>query len=244
MAEVAESQRGAGQQPARLRRRGERLTVHFDQREVLMSRFLVIAALLANSFTVNAQTAETVGAPSVKEGDSWTYVRSDKMDRTRAAKYTTTVKSVSADGYVTAVEPLEGSMTAREDRYNKDGNLVDFEGFKFQPFVGIYEFPLSAGKQWESKYTWFSPTANAQLSGTRRNKVAGWETVKTPAGEFKALKITAETQIMGRSGFGSSTQATYWYAPDVRRLVRVETKGFGAAARDEVVELVSYKLAQ
>jgi hypothetical protein len=78
-----------------------------------MSRFLLFAALLASSLAVPAQTPETVSAPGVKEGDSWTYTRSDKMDRTRASKYTTTVKSVSADGYVTSIEPHEGSMTAR-----------------------------------------------------------------------------------------------------------------------------------
>lgn len=209
-----------------------------------MSRFLCLAVVLVSSLAVSAQTSEPVGAPSVKEGDSWTFARSDKMDRTRAAKYSVTVKSVSADGYVTFVQPIEGTMEAREDRFTKDGNPVEFEGFKYQPFVGIYDFPLSAGKQWESKYTWWSPTANAQLSGTRRAKVAGWETVKTPAGEFKALKITAETQIMGRSGYGSSIQITSWYAPEVRRVVRTETKGFGAAARDEVLELVGFKLAQ
>lgn len=209
-----------------------------------MSRILLFAALLVSSLAATAQNTETVGAPGVKEGDTWTYSRFDKLDRTRAAKYTTTVKSVSTDGYVTSVEPTEGSMTAREDRYTKDGNLVMFEGFEFKPFVGLYEYPLSAGKQWESKYTWWSPTANAQLSGTRRVKVVGWEAVKTPAGEFKALKISAETQIMGRGGMGSSVQSTLWYVPEVRRAVRLETKGFGAAARDEVIELVSYKLAQ
>ena len=209
-----------------------------------MSRILLFAVLLFSSLAITAQNTETVGAPGVKEGDTWTYSRSDKLDRTRAAKYTTTVKSVSTDGYVTSVEPIEGSMTAREDRYTKDGNPIEFEGFKYQPFIGVYDFPLSDGKQWESKYTWWSPTANAQLSGTRRAKVAGWETVKTPAGEFKALKVTHEVQIMGRSGFGSSVQATFWYSPEARRTVRSDVKGFGAAARDEVTELVSYKLAQ
>jgi len=209
-----------------------------------MSRILLFAVLLFSSLAITAQNTETVGAPGVKEGDTWTYSRSDKLDRTRAAKYTTTVKSVSTDGYVTSVEPIEGSITAREDRYTKDGNPIELEGFKYQPFIGVYDFPLSAGKQWESKFTWWSPTANAQLSGTRRVKVVGWETVKTPAGEFKAIKVNAETQIMGRGGFGSSTQSTLWYAPEARRTVRFETKGFGGAARDEVVELVSYKLAQ
>jgi hypothetical protein len=208
-----------------------------------MSRLLFSAALVMSSLAVSAQTTDTVSAPPVKEGDSWTFVRSDKMDRTRAAKYITTVKSVSADGYVTSIDPNEGSMTAREDRYTKDGNPIEFEGFKFQPFIVIYDFPLLAGKQWESKYTWSNP-AGALLTGTRRAKVVGWETVKTPAGEFKAMKITAETQIMGRGGFGSSIQQTLWYVPEVRRPVRVESKGFGASARDEVIELLSYKLAQ
>lgn len=209
-----------------------------------MSRMLFFATLLLSPLAVWAQTADSVTAPVVKEGDSWTYVRSDKMDRTRAAKYTTTVKSVSGDGYVTFVEPLEGSMTAREDRYNHDGNPMHLEGQKFEPFVPVYSFPLSPGKQWDGKYSWWSATVNNQISATRNAKVVGWETVKTPAGEFKALKVTSETQIIGRGGFGSSTQITQWYAPEVRRAVRVEFKGFGAAARDEVTELVSYKLAQ
>lgn len=208
-----------------------------------MVRSLFVVASLALSLAVSAQSPDAVTAPQVKEGDTWTYARSDALDRARAAKYTTTVKSVAADGYVTSVQPLEGSMTAREDRYTKDGNPIEFEGVKFDPFVTVFSFPMSAGKQWDSKHTWFSPAGNFQLSGARRTKVVGWETIKTPAGEFKALKFTAETQIMGRAGFGSSTQNTYWYAPEVRRLVRTENKGFGGAARDEVIELISFKLA-
>jgi hypothetical protein len=208
-----------------------------------MLRSLLFPALLAVSFSVPAQSSDSATAPSFKEGDTWTYTRTDKMDRTRAAKFSTTVKSVTADGYVTSVQPIEGSMSPREDRFTKEGNPIELEGFKYQPFVGLYDFPLSPGKQWESKFTWWSAQANADLSGTRRTKVVGWETVKTPAGEFKALKLVAETQIMGRGGFGSSNQVTVWYAPEVRRAVRSEFKGFGAAARDEVTELVSYKLA-
>jgi hypothetical protein len=209
-----------------------------------MSRFLCTAVLLTASIAVTAQTPDTVGAPAVKQGDSWTYSRADKMDRTRAAKYTTTVKSVSPAEYETSIEVLEGSMAAREDRYTIDGNPIVFEGQKFEPFIPVFSFPLSIGKEWQGKFSWRSATANVPISGTRRVKVIGWETVKTQAGEFKALKISSESQFIGRGGYGSSNQVTQWYAPEVRRIVRAETKGFGGAARDEVVELVSYKLAQ
>jgi hypothetical protein len=205
---------------------------------------LALTLLLAISFAKSAQGTDTVAAPAVKEGDSWTFTRADRMDRSRAAKYVTRVKSVSGTGYVTAIEPTEGSISPREDTYTADGNPVAFEGFKFEPFIGVFDFPLTVGKQWESKYTWWSPQANTNLSGARRTKVVGWDSVKTPAGEFKAMKISAETQIMGRGGFGSTIQTTLWYAPEVRRTVRVEVKGFGGAARDEVVELVEYKLVQ
>jgi hypothetical protein len=201
--------------------------------------FSVVVASLAW-----AQVGESVDAPSFKPGDSWTYVRTDKLDRSRNAKYSLTVKSVSDSGHVTSRELLEGSVSASDDEYTREMNPIVFEGQKFDPYVQVFSFPLAPGKQWEGKYSFWSSAVNLQFNGSRANRVEGWETVRTPAGEFKALKITFAGHARNQYGRGSEFQGTWWYSPEVRRFVRAETKAFGGAPRDELIELVSFKPAQ
>jgi len=207
-----------------------------------MKQLLIISFLLGLIPNAFAQSSDAVSLPTFKPGDSWTYTRVDKLDRTRSGKYVVTVTSTSGEGYETAIQVVEGSFPGWADRYAKDGNPVSFEGQAFDPFIPLYSFPLATGKQWEGKYSWWG-RANTRLTAARRATVVGWESVKTPAGEFKALKMTSETQISSQFGFGTQIQAIVWYASEVRRPVRIETKWVGGLSRDEVTELVAYKPA-
>jgi hypothetical protein len=189
-----------------------------------------------------AQSGDQVEAPSFKPGDSWTYVRTDRFSATRNAKYVVTIKSVSDRGHETSREALEGTIIGDGDEFTYEMNAIVFEDQRFQPYIPNYRFPLAPGMRWAGTYTFTS--YGALWETTRANRVAGWETVRTPAGEFKTLKIVFEGS--GRSRMGNIQNqftGTVWYCPEVRRAVRTEFKS-QRPPRDERVELVSFKPAR
>ena len=189
-----------------------------------------------------AQSVEQVEVPSFKPGDSWTYVRTDRFGVTRNAKYVMTIKSVSDRGHETSREALEGTIIGSGDEFTREMNPIVLEDQRFEPYIPIFSFPLKPGKTWEGTYTFTS--FGSLWEATRAQRVEGWETVKTAAGEFKTLKITFTGN--GRSRMGplqSQFTGTLWYSPEVRRVVLTEFKS-QRPPRDERVELVSFKPAQ
>jgi hypothetical protein len=53
--------------------------------------------------------------------------------------------------------------------------------------------------------------------------VLGWETVKVPAGEFRAMKVERTMYLGDYETFRGITQRTEteWYAPDIRGAAKV-----------------------
>jgi hypothetical protein len=198
--------------------------------------FLVVSAALA-------QSGDTVGAPALKPGDSWTYTQIDKLDRSRNAKFAVTVKSVSERGHEVSRQVLEGTLGGTDDQYTYELNPIVLEGQKYEPFIPAFSFPLAPGKKWEGKFSFWISSGSLQFTATRSSHVEGWESVRTPAGDFKALKITFHQRAMNQFGRGTEIQGTLWYSPDVRRFVRTELRAFGGAPRDQVIELVGFKPA-
>jgi uncharacterized lipoprotein YddW (UPF0748 family) len=64
--------------------------------------------------------------------------------------------------------------------------------------------------------------------------VVGWETVEVPAGKFRALRVEAT-----HDGRRNGPQVTAWYAPEVKRYVRLIAQAV-RSSREEV--LLGYKL--
>ena len=56
-----------------------------------------------------------------------------------------------------------------------------------------------------------------------RGKVLGWETVKVPAGEFRAMKVERTMYLADYDTFRGNTQRTEteWYAPDIRGAAKI-----------------------
>jgi hypothetical protein len=208
----------------------------------MMKRMFLALFSLGVASLAWAQAGEQVTAPpSFKPGDSWTYVRTDRFSATRNMKYVVTIKSVSDSGHETSREALEGTITGSGDLLTREMNPIVLEDQKYEPYISVYSFPLAPGKKWEGTYTFTSFGALWEV--TRTNRVDGWETVKTAAGEFKALKIIFSGN--GRSRMGSFTghfDGILWYSPEVRRLVLQEFKS-QRPPRDERLELVGFKPA-
>lgn len=207
-----------------------------------MKRMFLALFSLAIASLGWAQSGEQVGAPSYKPGDSWTYARTDRFSATRNAKYVVTIKSISDSGHETAREALEGTITGSGDLFTREINPIVLEDQKYEPYVSVYSFPLTPGKKWEGTCTFMSYGALWEM--TRTSRVEGWETVKTAAGEFKALKVVFSGN--GKSRVGSLInhyEGISWYSPEVRRVVLSEFKS-QRPPRDERTELVSFKPAK
>lgn len=80
------------------------------------------------------------------------------------------------------------------------------------PPLPIIKYPMTPGKTWNWKGSLKSPTQT--VNATALLKTGPRETVKTPAGEFKACKVDLYLTITQGS---KSTQVknSYWFAPRV-----------------------------
>jgi len=94
----------------------------------------------------------------------------------------------------------------------------------------IIKFPLFVGKKWA-----MAPGNTVVLYGLFGTgsfplniQVMSFEDVETPAGRFKAFRMDCKV--------GIEWFVSFWYAPDVRNIIRVETE------RDGVFELISYSV--
>lgn len=111
-------------------------------------------------------------------------------------------------------------------------------------------FPLSQGKSWDLGFTEANPNRNFKSEKWDNHfTVVGYETVKVPAGKFRALKIESEghweaelapsqSVVQGAESrqdsatvvsqvrrtlprnVGGKTYKAFWYAPEVKRWVK------------------------
>jgi hypothetical protein len=83
-------------------------------------------------------------------------------------------------------------------------------------------------------------------------QVHGWESITVPAGTFRALRVESAGRRSARVGYRGGAQAGQfktiaWYAPEVKRLARLEHKVWSADSfspeivNDDVLELLAYR---
>ncbi|WP_242538917.1 hypothetical protein [Trinickia acidisoli] len=161
---------------------------------------LAVALVLAACNAPYAAMAQSIDAPSLKEGDSWTYadtVEKGPSGWTQTHDELTIQRVTDSHIYFTAKQ-AGSAQNGHEAITDSDwGRTREFDGNEVvvnRPLA----FPLTAGKHWEVQYT--EPHPNPRLSSetwTTKYKVVGFEDVTVPAGTFHALKIEAEGQWRG-----------------------------------------------
>jgi hypothetical protein len=107
------------------------------------------------------------------------------------------------------------------------------------------EFPLQRGKSWSFKVTVTGETFVSEQTSER--KVVGFETVKTPAGEFQAFKIFAVERIRFRPNAQTTwnegtANFTYWLTTINGKLVFLKNEYENSFGRTFTRELVSAQL--
>jgi hypothetical protein len=184
-------------------------------------RSLIAAALVAAALPATAQVA----APALKAGDSWTYRMVNNYNRQVVGDWTREVKGTTAGGI--QVDTRAGGMSSesvfRAPGEMASGALGDRARGTMEPAFQLTPFPLAEGRSWSQKVVRTEPGTNERREMLVQGRVGSWETVKVPAGEFKAIKVERTMYLGDYDTFRGITirTETEWYAPDVRGPVKV-----------------------
>ncbi|MEQ5843860.1 hypothetical protein N0A02_30835 [Paraburkholderia acidicola] len=161
--------------------------------------------------------AESTTAPTLKPGDTWTYV--DTIETAPNGWHQThdeiAVVRTTADHIYFEEKPAGATQAAREILAGADWsrwrNVNGTDTMVNQPL----SFPLSVGKTWEVKYTEAHPNVKHDSESFDTHfKVVGPESIEVPAGKFQAIKIeaegewTAQTAASRSAGSGTVSNQT------------------------------------
>lgn len=164
----------------------------------------------------------TAERPQYADGDRWVYSRNGEREEQEFVKYESgsyVIKRKLRDRTVFRVYSSEGNMTKEVD----EGGRVLREYVKELPH---FRFPLRVGKKWYETYY------SGAIRRTVRAEVTAYETITVPAGKFWAFKLEVINQRTDRE---RPAYETLWYTPEVKRLVKYQSREFQTD-----LELVEY----
>lgn len=201
-----------------------------------MKHFLFL--LLLMPLIVQAADPTQVEKPSFSPGEEWGYRRVDMWRNEEIERWQQTVTNVVGD-HVT----LEWNVVDSEDEKRKGSITEEFLNARTQGVFDIrtlegqpipLSFPLFVGKTWTFTYK-YDPEFNNTIVVHQKARVVGWETVRVPAGEYRALKVvhtarynmTDDKHFWGGYTWSGDINEIYWYAPAARRVVKMEYSDTG-----------------
>jgi hypothetical protein len=199
------------------------------------------AAAVALFFAFGACFAQTALKPDVKVDDRWVYRSTDRRMKPPTSVYEIRVSFVDARA-IHAVIERQGSRKESDATWSSEWNAVVLpdEGV-VEVEKGMFQFPLSPGRQYAAAWDMRRPRAGAfHVRHERSVTVVGWEDVEVPAGKFRALKLQADGHYR-RFDRPAADEArnTYWYVPQVKRWVK---HVYRDATLETVEELYFYRV--
>jgi hypothetical protein len=178
--------------------------------------------LLALSTLAGAQ----IQAPSYRAGESWTYREINGYNNIERA--TVVREVVQAEGTVRIVTRLADGKLINDAVYPTPGALAsgalnDRARGTYAPSLPMYPYPLAEGQRWSNRVV-----RNDEVWKERRptridGRIHGWETVRVPMGEFKALRIQRIIYVGDHDPFRGETtrEEIEWYVPDLKMPVKL-----------------------
>jgi hypothetical protein len=189
-----------------------------------------------------------IGAPSaLAVGDSWIYRIVDPRSRSQRGIQEVRLAALTPDKIVEEVLSEKGSTFRAEHR--KGHYLLPAGDLTvFSPYLIAFSAP-QFGLRFGGIDNLDSRTCNAGWTCSVSGWVAGRDRVGVPAGIFEAIKIevyqswTSPSQTNDRGETVSRT-LTVWYAPEVKRAVKLVSRGGPSRFIDTEfdLELMSYQL--
>ena len=163
-----------------------------------------------------ASTASSIAAITWKEGQSCTF---EYNHNGRKAVRTETATRVEGNRVVLNVagDGVSTDMVVEGDRIANGISIVDGQSIRFEPASKWVDYPMQPGTTWQDNKKVLGETFTSQSNGTW--KAAGWEKVKVPAGEYRAMKVVLSESFQGQTKngqeFSGSGTFSYWLAPEV-----------------------------
>lgn len=198
--------------------------------------------------TITVQADATRFAPAPRRvGEAFTYRYTDLrngVETSYVPTSTVTVVDALSWNYQTLTPGVVGGPTGLDDQawFTAGGNLYD-ENFKSsgQSIVGAhyrrewrgYDFPLYAGKQWNTEFLVFYDDEFDTATTYESSRVAGVERVTVGAGTYDAVRVdtrgasysglSLQTPVRDGDGPFEAYERSCWWAPQLSIEVRCTT---------------------
>jgi serine protease Do len=213
------------------------------------------AALAARSKPAAATPGAVAAAPGMPAaGTTWVYGYIERIFGRKQIEIT--VQVLRVDGQVVEEALTVSGKSERRAVGAGDPQILEFKINSNAALMEVAPYLLAAsdGKapahvDVKTGYPQGGPGVPAWLY---RTQVQDWEQVTVPAGTFRALRVKVdgrrESPPSGQAFVTGEFLITAWYAPEVKRIVRLEHRvksgafsSRGQLVAEEVVELLAYR---
>ncbi len=204
---------------------------------MMIQRMMSLALALGLTGFAQAQDAARVDKPVMKVGDMRSYVVRDAISRGVTGEVSLTVETLTPESLV-----MRDSGQPQAVMFNGEFGMLNSGVVQYSSPFQLLQFPLEVGRTWTHKPAYVHERCGDTVSELK-STVVGWEDVTVPAGSFRALRIDSDGRY--RNGCGSDRQNfKFWYAPNVKWLVRSEIwiYGGGRPREAQIRELTAFKL--
>ena len=197
-------------------------------------------AVTARAAPVATAKIDSIAAPQLQVGDTWTYQLIDMLSGSVIDKFTRRLTNLAADewrfgGYIT-----DKSMNLL--RRTREGKVTE----TWTPRRPQHDFPMQAGKTWSEKGVRNAEDRTTEIDYTF--KVVRQEQVIVPAGVFDTLRVEGSTKYKSRKKKDNSiSEGTgvhrYWFSPATANFVAYEfeeANSKGVVHIKQRTELLSY----
>ena len=182
-----------------------------------LAAILGLAAALggcAGSSSLVLPSPAPVERPALVAGDRWQFVDA------RGGIVTVTYQGPRGEASVfERVRTTQDAATVRsEATFSADLALVSDRDVEYRPDDGALRFPLAVGRSWRHQYVRVvhrSGVPNREEEMVIEATVRAYERIQVPAGMLEAFRVES---VLHEPGV--ALNATYWYAPAVKTIVR------------------------
>jgi hypothetical protein len=229
----------------------QELKVETKNQQAIQSPFTEPNAITTPSpEKTQTEIAQAPTIPIHKQGDTYT-LESTILDSNKRTTTERKVIFVNSEKLVTESRNIENKNgQVRKLEFTPEWNLttirnIDGSEVNYSPPLKYYDFPLTSGKTWRQTSTATNRKTGEIKEHTLSAVVGDWENVTVPAGTFRGIKVTIQTELFDRTtGKKTTGTDTSWYVPEVRRSVRSLTSAKspeGVESKQEI-QLIKYDL--
>ena len=188
--------------------------------------FAALLAACAAPYPAAEPPMAVVPPPQLQAGDTWVYVQINGYNGLPEHVWSDTLRP-APPGFVVerrGDKPTDVPQTETiVAPWREVGETTGSARRAFSAPLARIPFPIAPGQAWREESIVTNEYGVSHRWQTY-GRALGWEKVSTPAGQFVALRIERHMNLGDYDFQWSNTEVveTYWYAPEVKRWVRLE----------------------